>query len=429
MSKCLDLLPRSTALAFFAVAAPLLAQVDQERAAQYFKEAAALCQREGGRLWGVSLCGPMIFADPATGTSATNQPPPSVARPAIVGYANAAIDWGGTRWTTIVWQMVPSAQPARARLMLHELFHRVQPQLGFLVPDGQNDHLDTLEGRYWIQLEWRALAAALGATGTTREAAVRDALAFRNARWERFPGARENERLLEMNEGLAEYTATVAAFASTAEALADARDQLAQVTANATFVRTFPYATGAAYGLLLEAWSAGWTHRIKAADSLSALLVSASGLRASQDREGAEKRFGGAELKTAEEKRDLEQKARVADLRRHFVEGPVLRVPNTRNSSFTTNGMTPIPGEGTIYPSFRTQGEWGSLEAARVLMSADRNTLILPAPQDVMNTMLKGDGWTLKVAPGWQVRPSPRPGDYEIVRLSRDLHIGMPPPK
>jgi hypothetical protein len=32
-------------------------QVDQARAAQYFKEAAVLCEREGGRLWGVSLCG------------------------------------------------------------------------------------------------------------------------------------------------------------------------------------------------------------------------------------------------------------------------------------------------------------------------------------------------------------------------------------
>ena len=31
------------------------AQVDQQRAQEHFKEAQALCERDGGRLWGVSL--------------------------------------------------------------------------------------------------------------------------------------------------------------------------------------------------------------------------------------------------------------------------------------------------------------------------------------------------------------------------------------
>jgi hypothetical protein len=51
----------------------------QQRAEQYFKEAQALCERDGGRLWGVSLCGPMVIADAATGTIATSQPVPALA--------------------------------------------------------------------------------------------------------------------------------------------------------------------------------------------------------------------------------------------------------------------------------------------------------------------------------------------------------------
>lgn len=43
------------------------AQVDQALAQLYFKEAQALCERDGGRLWGVSLCGPTVIADAATG--------------------------------------------------------------------------------------------------------------------------------------------------------------------------------------------------------------------------------------------------------------------------------------------------------------------------------------------------------------------------
>ena len=42
-------------------APPALAQVDQQRAQEYFKEVQALCERDGGRLWGVSLCRPMVI--------------------------------------------------------------------------------------------------------------------------------------------------------------------------------------------------------------------------------------------------------------------------------------------------------------------------------------------------------------------------------
>src|SRR5688572_7356681 len=77
------------------------AQVDQQRAETYFKEAAAICQRDGGRLWGISLCGPMVFADARTRTLATNQPPPAGERPRALGFANAPIEWGGIRWAEI----------------------------------------------------------------------------------------------------------------------------------------------------------------------------------------------------------------------------------------------------------------------------------------------------------------------------------------
>ena len=47
-------------------ALPAVAQVDQQRAHAYFKEVQALCERDAGRLWGVSLCGPMVIGDMGT---------------------------------------------------------------------------------------------------------------------------------------------------------------------------------------------------------------------------------------------------------------------------------------------------------------------------------------------------------------------------
>ena len=331
---------------------PAEAQIDQQRATQYFKEAASLCAREGGRLWGISLCGPIV-GDPVTHGIATSHPAPDAKPPAALGFANAAMDWGSERWVTLVWQMIPGDERARARLMLHELFHRIQPQLGFVVREGSNDHLDTLDGRYWMQLEWRALAGALGVSGSARAAAVGDALAFRIARRTTFPDTAENERRLEMNEG--------------------SRNTPGQSLLSCQARRQRP--TRSTY---------------------------------SRRQHSRPRSYAPSPVR-----RERRTELRVAELRRRFVEGPVIVLPPGRNASFVTSGMTPIPGAGTS--TFRTTAEWGNLEAASVLMSADR-TLKLTAPTNTEGTTLKGDGWTLQLALGWVVRPGSRPGDVQVVR-------------
>ena len=90
---------------------PAVAQVDQQRAEQYFKEAQALCERDGGRLWGVSLCGPMVIADAATGTMATSQPAPVVVD---------ATTLKGDGWTATVgpgWTVQPGPRPGSFRVV------------------------------------------------------------------------------------------------------------------------------------------------------------------------------------------------------------------------------------------------------------------------------------------------------------------------
>jgi len=94
---------------------PLSGQVDPQRAEAYFKEAKAFCDRDGGKLWGVSLCGPMVIADPATGTVATNQPAPEAARPRNLGFGNAIAKWGGVEWSTFSWKVRVVVRPAISR--------------------------------------------------------------------------------------------------------------------------------------------------------------------------------------------------------------------------------------------------------------------------------------------------------------------------
>ena len=398
---------------------PAAAQVDQARAEQYFKEAQALCERDGGRLWGVSLCGPMVIADVATGTIATNQPAPAGDRPRMIGFVNAPVPWGGTTWAAYSWQMIPpDDQAVRGGLFMHELFHRIQPGLGLMAPgSGENVHLDSLEGRYWMRLEWRALARALGASGAARISAIADVLAFRAARHQRFPGAAAEEHADDINEGIATYTQYVTAAGSAQDAIRNAMATLAGSETSISFVQTFAYASGAGYGLLLDALSPGWHRKITAASDVGQLLSAAAGVTALPDAAAAATRYDGASLRAAEEQRDRDQQAIIAELRRRYVDGPVLVVPRAGSGSVDNMGATVIPGAGTVYRALSTKGAWGFFNAKDgAMISIDGATVSLPAPVVVDATTLKGDGWTATVCPGWIVQPGPRPGSFRVVR-------------
>src|SRR3954451_13490468 len=84
--------------ALLVTAAAADCQVQPQLARQYFAEATKLCERDAGRLWGVSLCGPMVIFDQRTGTRATSQPEPEGPPPRFPGMADGPVSWGGVRW-------------------------------------------------------------------------------------------------------------------------------------------------------------------------------------------------------------------------------------------------------------------------------------------------------------------------------------------
>jgi hypothetical protein len=397
------------------------AQVDQQLAQLYFKEAQALCERDSGQLWGVSICGPMVIFDRQTQTIATSRPAPEGARPKLLGLVNAPLQWGGVTWGAYIWNDVASKSPRdRKELFLHELFHGVQSQLNLGAAAGSPEHLDSKDGRYWLRLEWRALAQALRKSGEQRKLAFSDALAFRQARRLLFPANVEDERGQEITEGLAAYTATVLAAESSADAIAGALDLLTNIESNAadaSFVRTFAYVSGPAYGLLLDATSPGWRQRIRNTDDFATLIMKALGAQPSTNVAETASQYGGAEILFSEAQREHDRQSRLEDLRKTFVEGPVLLFPGG-NHSFDTRGAVVIQGIGTIYfGPFRASGDWGRLEAEKgVLVSTDGSSRRVSAPVRLDETTYTGDGWTFKVALGWVIREGAHRGSYEVVR-------------
>ena len=125
------------------------AQVQPQLAQRWFEEATKLCERDAGRLWGVSLCGPMVIVDQATGTRATSQPEPEGPPPGLSGFADGPVSWGGLRWFSWpLYMLADTDADVRQQHMLHGLFHRIQPELEFMQghSDGFNEHLDLWMG-------------------------------------------------------------------------------------------------------------------------------------------------------------------------------------------------------------------------------------------------------------------------------------------
>lgn len=395
------------------------AQVRPDLARRDFEEVTRFCERDAGRLWGVSLCGPMVIVDPATGTRATSQPEPEGPTPSLPRFTDGTVSWGGLRWFAWpVWMLPDNDADARQRIMLHGLFHRIQSELGLITEDGFNEHLDTLEGRFWMQLEWRALRRAVESSGSDRGEAIADALAFRRERHRLFQGAAENERRDEIREGLADYTGVAAWADSPADAARAAAAALAAGEGQPAFVGNFESHSGPAYGVLLDDLLPGWRKQVRSTSDLGDMLASTIERPVTMDVAAAAGRYDAATLRAAEEARDRAQQARVAELRRRFVDGPVLTMAGTGSGTSNTIGSVGIAGVGTVFfGNYTLTAQWGRLFAdGGVLRAVGGATLSVPVTGPLEGTTLKGDGWSATLNPGWVVRRAARPGSFTIVR-------------
>jgi hypothetical protein len=301
--------------------------------------------------------------------------------------------------------------------MLHGLFHRIQPELGLITDDGFNEHLDTLEGRVWIQLEWRALRRAVESSGSDRAEAIADALAFRRERRRLFPGAADNERRDEIREGLATYTGVAVWANSPADAARAAAAALAGGESQPAFVGNFEAHSGPAYGVLLDDLLPGWRRQVRGTSDLGDMLASATNRPATTDVAVAAPRYDAATLRTAEEARDRAQQVRVAELRRRFVDGPVLTMPGAGSGTSNTTGSVGIEGVGTVlFGDFTLTAQWGRLTAnGGVLRAAGGATLSVPVTGPLEGTTLQGDGWSAALNSGWVVGAAARRGSFGIV--------------
>jgi hypothetical protein len=392
--------------------------------ATYFADFEAASKRDGGALWGVEIYGPLLVLDPIAQTMAGNRADALGKLRALGGVhfgalpreippANAPAEWAGERWAVTLVSFLGETTEERVSLFAHESFHRVQMSLGLYVFGEENEHLDGLEGRLWLQLEWNALESALAAQGEARVSAARDALDFRAARHARVPAARARETKLELREGLASYTGLRIAGYDAAGALAATRARRAK---EETFVRSFAYLSGPYYGYLLDEAAPAWRTHLTGESDLAALLSEALRLEPSAAR--AEERapaYGATALRASEEARESARQARLAAWRASLVDGPVLIVDLALVASRTvdTRKVFPFDAGRTVFTERKLIGRFGALEVheGAILEDAQRREGRVTLTGSAADH-LSGPGWSLKLAPGWSVVAGERAGDF-----------------
>jgi hypothetical protein len=408
-------------------------------AKQEFAAFEAASRKEGGRTWGQRLYGPLLLVEPISRRIIANVPDSSGVLhaqngvyvgqlPASMNTANTAMRWAGRRWSMLLWPLqiwpLPGDSYSRINLLAHESFHRIQPQLGFALPEANNAHLDEEFGRVYLLLEMAALRQAIGAaTSAAAGPHVQAALAFRAYRRQLFPAAAVNENLLELNEGLAEYTGQVVSGRPRPLAVAYLERYAQSFTQDSSFVRSFAYQTVPLYGFLLHQQKPQWNRTVTAKTDLTALFTAAFGVTLPPDlpawTQAALSRYGGPALLIRERVHEQRRQQRIAAFRHQFLEAPHLDIPLRKmNMAFNPTTAQPLGEAGTVYPNLRVSDEWGILTAtAGALMGAKWEKVTVGYPT-VEGSEIRGPGYTLALNPGWQLRKDVLSGNCTIQRVS-----------
>lgn len=393
-------------------------------ATRIFAEREAACALDDGRLWGVRLCGPLLIVDPASREVIANQGTTSALLksregvfsgklPPDVAVANTAVDWDGVRWTMVMWPL-PDKALERKTLLLHESFHRIQVRLGLPMRSPTVAYLASEQARVLMRLEWRALARALECKDAlAARLAIRDAIHFRAGRRALEPLASASENELELNEGLAEYTGVVLAAAT--DHAAGVRRALAAAEGQDSFVRSFAYASGPAYGLLLDRFAPGWRHQLDERSDLAKILATSAGMgRLGTMPRASEVKYDGASIRRQESARAAKRSRDAATWTARLVDGRTLRLEFVHmRIEFNPNNLFPLPGVGTVYPTLKILDDWGVLTVrGGALIDDDWTAVRVQAPEspDVLET----PEWTLALSPNWHVVAGKRAGDLLV---------------
>ncbi|MCK5029500.1 MAG: hypothetical protein KAR57_07695 [Bacteroidales bacterium] len=375
-----------------------------------FKDLKEYLTKENGKLWNHQLYGALLFVNQdnriiianekdSKGILTKNGEIYAGILPNEINIANTAFDWNGKRWTMVMLPL-PKDYNERLNLLTHELFHRIQPEIGFAnLHQKSCNHLDKLNGRIYLKLELEALKKALATTNEKlQKEHIKNALFFRNYRYQLFSQSKENENLLELNEGFAEYTGTTLSGRNDKDLRKHYIQAIENLYKNPTFVSSFAYRTIPVYGYFIrqkdENWNLKISKKVNLTNYISDFFSISIPINLKDTIFQIRDEYDYIQTNNFETKRERKQKELLAILDKKFQVNPILAIPfQNMNISYNPGNLIPYRDLGTVYPNLRITDNWGVLTVEKgALVGKNWGKVIVSEPTKKTDKIIEGDG-------------------------------------
>jgi hypothetical protein len=409
-----------TAVLLLALPLFILAQdypVDIDKIKGYFDRLKEICDRDNGNLWGENLWAPVLVIDEGSRFIVANQPDSEgLLRktgdvctgwfPEDKAIANSTTDFGGVHWMMVMYPL-PEDEYSRNQLCIHELFHSLQKKMDLSFGNPDNGHLDNMDARILLKLEWTALEKAVAGDSGLNKRYLEDALVFRNHRRALYPGKAPAENELEILEGLAEYTGHRLCSENDQEFRDHILKSRERIWNNQTYVRSFAYYSGPLYGLILDRVNQDWRAGITTSDDLGEKVRQSYHITIPADTEKAYKesrdRYNYDEIFRFESEREAKRQEVLTAYRHRFTQDTILVLDIPRpNVAFDPRTLIPLDTLGTVYPTIRIIADWGILQVNEGGCLFDwKKAIVTGRSIKQENRRITGDGWEIELAENW----------------------------
>jgi hypothetical protein len=403
------------------------------KAGWYFSQVEKYCDRDGGKLWGKNLYGPLMFVDRPSRKIFANRPDTegilklkdgvyTGSFPKEIVIDNAGVVFGGTLFATAPLTLNEDTIRITNRAV-HGLFHAFRKNSGLKPSSTYIKTMDEKNSRLWLKLEWRALKNAINSNGDRREQSIRDALIFRGARREQNAMEISGENNFECWEGLTTFTYVLLSSNSEDIARKNLLDILDRDYNLQSYSRSYGFIHGALYSWL--AYQKGFDFKTIRNDTVDLGRV-VKDLYDIQLPSICRDVAGSLALGYDVESIYKEEEQRLADIKAglhnqisNFTEKPVVYLElESPYFDFEPEEIRSLDTLGTIYNSIRVSDNWGKLtvEKGGALVSYNLRSMRVTAKNFTeAKNHLSGDGWHLILNDEWQV--AKMDGNYYIRKL------------
>lgn len=409
------------------VSTTVQSQPDIEKAKYYFTEFDKLIEQDNGFLWGQQLHKNMFFIDPETYEFVANAPIEKHQTtkngnvyigtyPKNLNFGNTSVQIDETPWTMVMWPLPKSLDEA-LEIMAHEAFHSTQKALRFETNADAISHLEQKDARILYRLEMNALYKCLV---TRNHEHLRNALAFRKLRFEKYKATAIDEIKMETLEGLAQYTGYKLAYRDSSRLLERILQIINRNAQANSLSRSSAYASGVLYGFVLDESGTEWRKMAVPLFDAYKLCISQFDINAhiikNININEIRNQYNYEEILKQETKRHSIAMAKIAEYTNKLVNNNPLILPLINmNISFNPGNVVSLGQMGNVYEQLVLKDIFGTLTATKgALLSSDYKAVSVSSPEKTDSATITGQGWKLELNEGFQLNKQ-KDGTYKIV--------------